>query len=61
MTLPLPSVFRRVEVMPEIARFVVVALVVVLFPVMVRPPTIVLDAVERNPPPIVNFPVVTSF
>ena len=44
-----------------IAKLVVVAFVVVEFPVMVRPPTIVLDAVERNPPPIVNFPVVTSF
>jgi len=49
MTLPEPSVLRSVEVMPEMAKLVVVALVVVEVPVMVSPPTIVDDAVVRNP------------
>ena len=47
MTLPLPSVLRMELVMFRIAKEVVVALVVVEFPVIVRPPVMVDDALAR--------------
>ena len=54
-----PVVVLRIEpeVIFEIARFVVVAFVVVEFPVMTRLPLIVEDAEERKPPESVERPV----